>query len=152
MKQLTTEQKATKDKHRGVVALYASGHYTTEQIAKNYNISTKQVQRIARTHNVIRTQAEANKLMAPLKRYQTIPLHLRVKRKQISNKQRYEIIFAHPFCSNCGMRPEDGVRLEVDHVDEDAENNVPENLQVLCTKCNTGKSHTARFGATYATN
>lgn len=131
--------------HDAVAKLYASGSFTTEQLAKQYNISVRQVQRIAKKKGVIRTQAEANRVAAPLKRYHTIPIEMRVKRKQLSNKIRYQVISAHPYCVVCGMRPDDGVRLEVDHIDENATNNDPANLQVLCGKCNTGKSHLHRF-------
>lgn len=149
MKKITEKQRITRDKHQGIVALYKTGQYTTEQIAINYNVTVRQVQRIASKYGVIRTIAESNKLMAPLKHYHTIPLELRRKqRKYISNKRRFEIIAAHPYCNNCGMRPADGIRLEVDHIDEDATNNEATNLQVLCGACNTGKSHAVRFGST----
>lgn len=145
MKRITDKQRATRDLHYGVVQLYKSGSYTTEQIAKNYNLSPRQVQRIATKYGVIRTQAEANRVVAPLKNYKTVPLEFRVKRKQLSLKKRYEIISNHPYCKVCGMRPDSGVRLEVDHRDENPQNNNDTNLQVLCNRCNTGKSHLARF-------
>ena len=145
MKHLTNQQKALKDKHYSIIQLYKSGSYTTEYIAKLHSISTKQVQRIAKKAGVIRTQAEANKISVPLKNYQTVPVELRVKRKHISRKIRYQVIANQPYCTLCGMRPSDGVRLEVDHIDEDATNNDLSNLQVLCGACNVGKSHVARF-------
>lgn len=131
--------------HEAVAKLYASGLYTTEQLAKQYNVSTRQIQRIAKNKGVIRTLAEANKIAAPLKHYHTIPIDMRVKRKHISQRIRYETIAAHPYCNNCGMRPDDGIRLEVDHIDENPMNNNPDNLQVLCDMCNKGKSHASRF-------
>lgn len=145
MKKITEKQRLMKDKHQGILALYVSAKYTTEQIAKNYNLSVREVQRIAKKAGVIRSQAEANRVAAPLKHYHTIPAELRVKRKGLTLKVRYQTIMGHPYCVTCGMRPDDGVRLEVDHMDEDATNNDPANLQVLCTKCNQGKSHVARF-------
>ena len=145
MKKITPTQRATLDLHAGVVALYKSAQYTTEQIAKNYSLSTRQVQRIAAKYGVIRTLAESNKLVAPLKNYHTVPSELRVKRKQLSQKVRYQVIVAHPYCTVCGRRPDEGIRLEVDHIDENPMNNELSNLQVLCSSCNIGKSHTARF-------
>lgn len=145
MKRITEKQRIVNDRHRGIVGLYKSGRYTTEKIALVYNVSVRQVQRVAKDAGIIRTQAEANKLMAPFKNYHTTPVELRVKRKQLTLKTRYSIIKAHPYCTNCGRRPDEGIRLEVDHIDENAENNAPENLQVLCSQCNTGKSHKARF-------
>lgn len=135
----------TAQRHYGIVQLYKTGKYTTESIAKNYAVSVRQVQRLAKKAGVIRSQAEANRVAAPLKHYRTIPAELRVKRKQLSLKQRYATITAHPYCVTCGRRPDDGVRLEVDHIDEDATNNSAANLQVLCGQCNQGKSHLARF-------
>lgn len=151
MRKLTDKQKAIHDKHNGIVQLYSSGNYTAEYIARLYTISVRQVQRIAKKHGVVRTIAESNKLMARHKRYHTVPKELRVKREWITNKKRYAIIQAHPYCTVCGMRPGDGIRLEVDHIDEDATNNNASNLQVLCGSCNLGKSHTARFGASPVT-
>lgn len=75
-------------------------------------------------------------------------MELRVKRKQLPSKKRYTTIAAHPFCSNCGSTPKQGVRLEVDHIDENPANNEDSNLQVLCSRCNVGKSHLIRFANT----
>lgn len=152
MKRITAKERILADKHRGVVGLYKSGKYTTEQIANNYALSVRQVQRIAKKAGVIRTQAEANKIAAPLKKYRTVPLELRVKRKHLRQKQRYETITAQPYCSTCGRGSTEGLRLEVDHVDENPENNSIDNLQVLCQPCNKGKSDLARFGSAYATS
>lgn len=129
---------------RAIKQLYISGKYTTEYIAKTYGITSRQVQRIALNGGYVRTQAEANKLIAPLKNYRTIPIELRVKRKQLSNKLRYELISKQPYCLICGMRPSTGARLEVDHIDNNPSNNELSNLQVLCTLCNKGKSHSNR--------
>lgn len=47
---------------------YASGRFTTEQIAKHFGLTRKQVQRIVREGGVGRTRAEGNRVAAPLKR------------------------------------------------------------------------------------
>jgi len=145
MRKISVKQRALLDKHSGVVAMYKSGKFTTEFIAKTYNLSPRAIQRIAHKYGVIRTQAEANRIAAPLKNYHHVPEHLKVKRKHISRKIRYLIIDEHPFCNKCGKRVIDGVRLEVDHIDENAENNDLTNLQVLCNLCNQGKSQLHRF-------
>lgn len=138
--------KLSPELHKAIAKLYATGSYTTEHLASVYKVSARTIQRIATKHGVIRTQAEANKVSAPLKHYQTVPIELRVKRKHLSSKQRYAVIASHPYCNNCGSKPsEAGVRLEVDHIDENPMNNDSDNLQVLCRACNTGKSHLARF-------
>ena len=136
------------NQHDSIAKMYQSEKYTTEYIAKTYNISTRQVQRIAKKLGVIRSLAEANKTAAPLKHYHHVPKHLRVQRKQISQKLRFTMISSHPYCSWCGSRPSNnnGTRLEVDHIDNNPLNNELSNLQVLCGSCNTGKSHLDRFG------
>lgn len=140
-----TDKTNTINKHQTIARIYKSGKVTTENIAKQFLLTPRQVQRICKNAGVIRSQAEANRIAAPLKNYRTVPDEFKVKRKHITSKIRYQVISSHPYCAVCGMRPNDGVRLEVDHIDEDPTNNILSNLQVLCTKCNTGKSHVARF-------
>jgi 5-methylcytosine-specific restriction endonuclease McrA len=144
MRKLTDQQRAITDRQIGVSQMYKTAQFTTEQIAKNYGISVREVQRIAHKYGVIRTQAEANRVAAPLKKYHTVPLEFRVKRKQLSNRTRYDLLALQPFCTLCGRRAEDGVRLEVDHIDNDPTNNRNSNLQILCALCNTGKYHSSR--------
>ena len=45
-------------------------------------------------------------------------------------------------CRMCGARPEHGVRLHVDHIQPWAKGGetILENLQILCERCNVGKS------------
>ena len=127
-----------------------SGKYTTQQLARKFGITPRSIQRTAKKYGVIRTLAESNKDVAPLKNYYRMPKELKVVRKQITNKLRYEILSAQPWCTQCGSRSSDGVRLEVNHIDDDPTNNKRENLQVLCMRCNLGKSHLDRFGSTAA--
>lgn len=149
MKKISPKQRDNINRNKGIVALYTSGNYTTQQIADNYHITPKSVQRVVKLAGVIRTQAEANRVAAPLKNYSAhrIPPELRAKRKHLSHKKRYQMLTAHPYCTLCGRRPGDGIRLEVDHIDNNATNNEDNNLQVLCFQCNQGKSHLDRFGA-----
>lgn len=148
-KRLTQLQKLQKIRDSRLCEMYTSGRYTTEQIAKHFGVTTRAVQRCARKYGVIRTQAESNRLMAPLKAYHRmrVPEELRVKRQQLSNKRRFEVISEQPWCSLCGARPADGVVLHVDHKDDDQTNNDRANLQVLCHRCNRGKADHQRFGA-----
>lgn len=147
VKYLGNYKKLSPELHRAIANLYASGNYTTENLAKQYSVSLKTIQRIAKKFGVIRDQATANKLMAKHKRYHTIPIELRVKRKQITQKLRYEMLTNQPYCTLCGLPAGKGIRLEIDHIDENPMNNNLNNLQVLCRNCNTGKSHIARFGS-----
>lgn len=127
------------DKNNKIIEMYKSGNYLTEQIAKEFNVNRRTIQRIVKKHGEIRTQSESNKLMAKYKAYYKKPEHLKFKRKQITSKLRYQIIRDHPFCATCGSKPLDGVRLEVDHIDNNPSNNNTNNLQVLCCQCNIGK-------------
>jgi 5-methylcytosine-specific restriction endonuclease McrA len=132
------------DKHFAISQMYASGKYTTARIAQIYGVSTRQIQRIATKYGIIRTNAEGNRVAAPLKNYHRLPPEMRVKRTQLKNAWRLETILNHPFCTYCGARVEDGIRLEVDHIDNNPTNNAQENLQVLCGPCNRGKYHLSR--------
>jgi 5-methylcytosine-specific restriction endonuclease McrA len=142
---LKNYKKLTPELQKAVVQMYKTGKYTTESIAKNYDISVRYVQRLAKRAGVIRTQAEANKLVAPLKHYHHVPIEFKVKRKHLTRRKRYELIAAQPYCTTCGLTVKDGIRLEIDHIDEDPSNNEDANLQVLCGLCNQGKSHANRF-------
>ena len=46
-------------------------------------------------------------------------------------------------CKLCGATPQDGAKLHVDHIKPWANGGetVLENLQILCAKCNIGKSN-----------
>lgn len=146
MKDSIIKQRERDIRNQSIIDLYKTARFTTEHIARTYGLTTRSVQRMLRDKGAIRTQAESNKLMAPLKRYHRMPRHLKVQRKHISQKVRYATIKAHPYCTDCGARPDDGIRLEVDHIDENPTNNALDNLQVLCQPCNLGKSHINRFG------
>lgn len=147
IKYVNNYTKLSPELHKAISSLYASGKYTTESLAKTYDITARTVQRIAKKHNVIRTQAEANRIAVPLKAYHRmrVPEHLKKQRKQISQKLRYHLISNATACATCGA-PKGSVPLHVDHIDNDATNNELNNLQVLCAPCNTGKSHLDRFG------
>lgn len=140
------KRKKSNEKHNSIAAMYKTAHYKTEDIAELFSISPRQVVRIATKYGVNRSKAEANKVSAPFKKYKKIAPEFKVVRKQISQKKRYQVISSHPYCTVCGMRPNEGVRLEVDHIDNNATNNEDSNLQVLCGRCNLGKSHLHRFG------
>ena len=126
--------------YNGMLELYISGDWTTEAIGKKYGITARQVQRIAKANGVIRTQAESNRVISKLKNYHKLPEHLKKVRKQLTRKQRYEVLSKQSWCTLCGQKASDGIRLEVDHIDENPTNNDPRNLQVLCQFCNKGKS------------
>ena len=130
--------KLTAEQQSDIVALYKGASMTTEAIAARFNVSPRQVQRIAKKHRVNRTIARSNKLMAKYKDYSSLRVAVKAGRKHLSRKQRYAVLSSQPWCSTCGARPPE-VALQVDHIDGDATNNVESNLHVLCILCNQGK-------------
>lgn len=125
-----------------IVGLY-KGLLPASEIAKQFDVSERQVQRIVKAAGVSRTQSESYRLAIKQGRmkYYKKPDHLKVKRLALSVKLRHEILKRDGFaCVQCGSTPKDGIRLEIDHKDSDIRNNLPDNLQVLCNLCNRGKA------------
>lgn len=123
-----------------VVDDYIKADTTVEKLAIKYNLSSRSIQRICKKSGVVRTIAESNKLMAKFKNYDghKIPDSLKAKRKTLPKNLRYKILRDHPYCSIDGRTIKE-CPLQVDHIDGDASNNDPSNLQVLCMECNYGK-------------
>ena len=120
---------------------YKEATMTVENMAKKFNVTPRTIQRLVKKYGLSRTIAEANKVTAKLKNYDAlrVPEHLKAGRNILKKSIRYELIKSHPWCTVCGGRAETGHVLEVDHIDGDATNNNPKNLQVLCRDCNRGK-------------
>ncbi len=129
-----------------IIQRYKNGDYPTN-IAKDYGISDRQVQRILKKAGASRTQSESYRLAIKQGRmkYYHKPEHLKVHRKTITTKLRYYILERdNHTCQSCGSTIRDGVRIEIDHINNDATNNDPHNLQVLCNLCNQGKSQSVQ--------
>ena len=137
------------NKYGEIVELYKSATMKTEDIAKQFGVHPRAIQRLVKKYGVIRTNAEANKAMAKLKNYDSMrkPAHLKAQRKWIGKRKRVEIIQAHPYCAICGNRAIHSP-LQVDHIDNNATNNADNNLQVLCLDCNIGKAQAFRASRT----
>jgi hypothetical protein len=60
----------------------------------------------------------------------------------VGDSLRFQILKRDRVCQLCGVGPKDEV-LEVDHIIPRSKGgtNNPDNLQVLCTRCNRGKSN-----------
>lgn len=43
-------------------------------------------------------------------------------------------------CQRCHFIPEDLIQLDIDHIDGNRQNNLPENLQTLCANCHRLKT------------
>lgn len=126
-----------------IATKYTNGAYAAK-LAKEYGISIRQIQRICKTKGVIRTIKESFNMAVEEGRvpYYRKPEHLKVKRKTISMAQRYRTLVRDDYtCRLCGASRKDGIRLEIDHIDNDRRNNSPRNLQTLCDACNKGKSY-----------
>ena len=68
--------------------------------------------------------------------------------RQVNLKLRAEILMRDfSTCQLCGAQPKDGAQLEIDHIVAWANGGetTADNLQALCTACNSGKSDSAFF-------
>lgn len=128
-----------KQRNDELMKKYLDYNQTVESLAFEYKITVRQIQRIALKYNVIRTVAQANKQSARLKVYPKKPEHLKVRRKHLTSKLRYEILSTSKGCVVCGLSRKEGAILHVDHIDNNPQNNDIVNLQVLCSDCNLGK-------------
>lgn len=131
------------DRDIDIVKRYKAGDYAAN-IAKDYGISTRQVQRVIKKNKATRTISESYRLAIKQGRmkYYYKPEHLKRKRKTISVKIRYYILErdAHT-CQSCGSTVKQGVRIEIDHIDNDVTNNDIANLITICNQCNQGKAY-----------
>jgi 5-methylcytosine-specific restriction endonuclease McrA len=126
-----------------ICELYTSKRYTTQAIATAFSMSRRRVQQIVTAAGLIRTRAESNRVVAPLKPKHRIRRRKyesgTVKRRRPDVAVRYTLLNKNPWCALCGMTAKDGVQLHLDHIDNDPRNNDPSNFQVLCNQCNVGK-------------
>lgn len=68
----------------------------------------------------------------------------RVERSKMSERLRYDVLKRdHYKCQICGSTAKDGAKLQVDHIIPVSKGGKTEmsNLQVLCSRCNIGKSN-----------
>ena len=106
------------------------------------NISVRQIQRIIKEMGVSRTIGDAFRNAVKRDRVHFAYVKDKVKRLTLSPKLRYQVLERDGFkCVKCGSNNV----LEVDHIDEDKNHSVIENLQTLCHQCNQGKSLVHRF-------
>lgn len=122
---------------------YVNGMSAAE-LSTTYHISARQIQRIVNKAGKSRTISESYKLaiQAGRMKYYSKPEHLKKKRKTLTLKLRYQVLQRdNNTCQVCGNTAKQGVRIEVDHVDDDATNNDIDNLQTLCNLCNQGKAY-----------
>lgn len=129
---------------RPIIDLYTTGHSAGQIVTMlNLPITIRQVQRIVKKAGVIRTISESYKLAIKQGRmtYYHKPEALKVKRRALNLKTRYEVLTRDKYtCVKCGSNASHGIRIEVDHIDNNPSNNALDNLQTLCNLCNMGKA------------
>jgi 5-methylcytosine-specific restriction endonuclease McrA len=134
------------DRNKEIIDKYVSGSSAAE-LSTLYNVSVRQIQRIVKKANKQRTISESFRLAIATGRmkYYKKPEHLKAKRKTLTLKTRHTVLNRDDYtCQSCGNTVKQGVRIEIDHIDNDATNNSLDNLQVLCNLCNQGKSYDLR--------
>lgn len=103
--------------------------------------SVRHIQRVVKSMNIIRSRGEAFRLAVSQGRvdYQRKKRQFN-QRKTVNAKMRFEVFKRCDFrCVICGEDGSDN-RLEVDHINENPSDNRLDNLQILCSLCNKGKS------------
>ena len=55
-------------------------------------------------------------------------------------KRRREVLVGDLICARCGFIPEGICQMDVDHIDGNSANDVPENRQTLCANCHRLKT------------
>lgn len=103
-----------------------------------------------RTHIYSDTQYDYKQLFRFFKQSQEIKTQREIRKGQIEHERslmtsamRYEILKRDNYrCQICGSTAQDGVKLHIDHIIPVSKGGktVPENLRVLCDRCNLGKS------------
>jgi DNA-binding transcriptional regulator LsrR (DeoR family) len=78
----------TKTRDAKICQLYESRKFTTEQIADEYGIKPRTVQKIVERAGIIRSHAEAQRVASKLRRYHRIPTHLKKQRQSLSVQSR----------------------------------------------------------------
>src|ERR1035437_3227297 len=117
-----------------------------KELSVKYDLTERHIQRIVTLAGASRTRSESYILAIQQGRmkYAHKPEHLKVKRKTIGLKLRFEVLNRDNFkCVLCGRTAQQAHRIEIDHIDNDPSNNVINNLQTLCDLCNKGKAYNA---------
>lgn len=131
------------ERNTDIVESYIKGD-SARIIAERYNVTTRHIQRIIKNAGKSRTISQSFRLAIQTGRmkYTRKPEHLRKHRTRLSDKLRFAVFQRDNFkCVMCGSTAKECHRLEVDHIDNDPSNHDEHNLQLLCDRCNKGKSY-----------
>lgn len=102
-------------------------------------LSIRQIQRRLKKLGIIRTSVDAFRLAVANGKVTYHKNPNKIARKAVSLKMRMKILERDDYrCVLCGAGS-GFTRLQVDHVDNNKNNNVEDNLQTLCEECNHGK-------------
>lgn len=117
------------------VCIVCRKEYTTPagraHIYSDAQYDYKQILRFFKQSQEIKTQRETRKGQ------------IEHERSLMTSAMRYEILKRDNYrCQICGSTAQDGVKLHIDHIIPVSKGGktVPENLRVLCDRCNLGKS------------
>lgn len=130
-----------KDKQE-IIQHYKAYDMKLSDLAKKYGITPRTIERVCKEAGVGRDANTAKKMACKFRDYPQIAKKLRLNRKRLTLplKLRYKVLAENPRrCAMCGITPELGGVLEIDHIDGDPRNNREDNLQILCEVCNQGK-------------
>lgn len=127
------------ERNQQIIKLYTSGTTTTEQIAKQFSVTPRTIQRIAKAEGVVRTVAQANAIAAPLKKYKnlTIPKKIQEYKKTLTYQMRKNILdrIGNHVCSKCGIERYGGCIFEVVFHSQNHYDFSPENTAAICRNC-----------------
>lgn len=129
------------------LAHYESYDMSVKEIAAMSGVTARTVERWAAKAGIVRELQTAQSMSARYRDYVSVSSKQKLninKRKPIRPAVRSLLLETYPYCMQCGITPEQGVRLEIDHINNDPSDNRMENLQVLCRSCNMGKFHAYR--------
>lgn len=120
--------------------LYLSGLSALQVKNKlQLSLSVRQIQRIFASDKVIRPRNIAYQLAVKMGRVGAHKKESTIKRMKLPPMLRMMIFRRDNYrCQICGATGKDRL-LEIDHIDFNPRNNDPQNLQVLCEWCNSGR-------------
>lgn len=137
----TTSYALTEEQKERIIDLYKH-NYSGAEIKQMLRLpqTERTIQRVVHNAGIARSVGDAFRLAHSKGRitYQRTPEYLKIKRKKLSTKLRFQVLIKDNFsCRLCGSKAPNV--LEVDHIDNNKNNNQIDNLRTLCEDCNKGR-------------
>jgi hypothetical protein len=131
-----------------IISLYKEGS-SAQEIKEQLSIpqSTRAIQRLVKSHGIMRSISEAYNLAIKKGRmvYTKLPEELKAKRTKIPSALRFYVLQRDGFkCVFCGATSK-LARLEVDHINNNPKHTTEDNLHTTCDLCNKGKARINRI-------